>query len=258
MEALNPNKAFGELLEQIVSPFQLLLEVIQKLPRRSSWRFHEINQSIVQIGVESVAIISVSTAFNGVIITEDIAWHMQTALHSVEMVPGFTAQFIFRELGTAVPALLLVSKVGASITAEIGTMKITEQVDAIKLLGIDPVTYLVIPRFIGAIVSCVCLTWIAILITLFFASLVAIYKYHFSLMEYWNSLQHFVQAKDIVFALMKGITYGAMIPIISCAYGFRCKGGAEGVGTATTQAVIAGTIMVILLDFILTCFFTLV
>lgn len=256
MPVLSSKETSNELLDQVSALFQLLFEVLRKLPKKSSWRFHEINQSIVHMGVESLAIIMVSTAFNGVIITEDMAWHMQNSLHTVDMIPGFTAQFIFRELGIMAPALLLVSKVGASTTAEIGTMKITEQIDAIKLLGIDPVTYLVIPRFIAAIVASVCLTWIAIAVTLSFASLVAVFKYHFSLMEYLNSIQHFIKIKDIAFALVKGSAYGAMIPIISCAYGFRCKGGAEGVGTATNQAVIAGMLMIILLDFILTYFFT--
>ena len=79
------------------------------------------------------------------VVTNEIAYHMDLALHTVSMIPGFTGQFILRELGIAIPALLLVAKVGAAITAEVGSMKVTEQIDALKLLGIDPISYLVFP-----------------------------------------------------------------------------------------------------------------
>ena len=108
----------------------------------------------------------ISTAFAGLVVTNEIAWHMDRALHTVAMIPGFTGQFILRELGIAIPALLLVAKVGASITAEVGSMKVTEQIDALKLLGIDPINYLVFPRFIASIFSGACLVLIAAGVTL--------------------------------------------------------------------------------------------
>ena len=145
---------------------------------------------------------------------------------------------------------------GAATTAEVGSMKVTEQIDALKLLGIDPITYLVFPRFIAAIISSLCLTVIAVSVTLACAISVAVNNYNFSVSEFINALQHFIGIKDLVCSLVKGVVYGAVIPIISCAYGFRCQGGAEGVGTATTQAVVAATMAVIVLDFVLTYIFT--
>lgn len=210
------------------------------------------------MGIGSLPIITVSTAVAGTVVTHEIAWHMNAALHTVTMIPGFTGQFILRELGIAIPALLLVAKVGAATTAEVGTMKITEQIDALKLLGIDPLSYLVFPRFIAAIISGACLTLISVSITLGCALLVAIYSYNFSAPEFLNEFRHFIGIKDFLCALVKGIVYGAVIPIVSCAYGFRCKGGAEGVGTATTNSVVASTILVISLDFLLTYLFTLI
>ena len=137
-------------------------------------------------------------------------------------------------------------------------MKITEQIDALKLLGIDPVTYLVVPRFIASIISSLCLTFIASSVTLGCAIAVAVISYHFSLLEYLNALRHYVGFKDLFCTITKGIVYGSVIPIISCAYGFRCKGGAEGVGSATTNSVVTSTITIIVLDFILTYVFTLI
>ena len=187
-----------------------------------------------------------------------MAFHMDMALHTVQMMPGFSAQFILRELGIVIPALLLVAKVGASITAEVGSMKVTEQIDALRLLGIDPVGYLVVPRFLASIVASVCLTLVAIAVTLTCAITIAVVRYNFTSLEYLNALRHFVGSKDLFCALVKGAIYGGVIPIISCTYGFRCEGGAEGVGAATTDSVVASTIAIIVLDFILTYLFTLI
>lgn len=234
----------------------LFVQVFARFFQPKCWRQDEICDHIVKIGVGSLPIIAVSTVFAGLVVTNEIAWHMDKALHTVQMIPGFTGQFILRELGIAIPALLIVSKVGASITAEIGSMKVTEQIDALKLLGIDPIDYLVFPRFIASIFSTACLVLIASAVTLACAVLVATTQYNFGFGEYMNALRHFVGGKDLMCLLVKGTVFGAVIPVIACAYGFRCRGGAEGVGTATTNSVVSATIAVISLDFVLTFVFT--
>jgi phospholipid/cholesterol/gamma-HCH transport system permease protein len=250
----------GSPLHDIASTWWGILilfgQTLARLPRLTCWRREEIIQAIVYSGVGSLPIVVISTAFAGIVITNEIAWHMDTALHTVSMIPGFTGQFILRELGIAIPALLLVSKVGAATTAEIGSMKVTEQIDALKLLGIDPINYLVFPRFIASMISSACLTLIAIAVTLVCAVGMAVVRYNFSVLEYLNALRHFIGMTDVVCALIKGTVFGAIIPVIACGYGLQCKGGAEGVGTATTDAVVSSTIAVIVLDFVLTYFFT--
>jgi phospholipid/cholesterol/gamma-HCH transport system permease protein len=216
------------------------------------WRWPQIFQATVQAGLGSLPLIVVSTTVAGVVTTNVIAWHMNLIIHSVDMVPGFTGAFILRELGIAIPAFLMVAKVGAAITAEVGSMKVTEQIDALRLLGIDPITYLVFPRFLACVVSCVCLTVIAIVVTMTFALIVAVTKFHFGTLEYLNAVRHFVGTRDLLCAATKSLAYGAVIPIISCAYGFGCQGGAEGVGSASTNSVVSSTIAVIILDFIIT------
>jgi phospholipid/cholesterol/gamma-HCH transport system permease protein len=249
----------GEPITEQVATLKDILVLFGETFRRLfvwPWRWNEIAVCIVQMGIGSLPIIALSTAFAGLVVTNEIAYHMDQALHTISMIPGFTGQFIVRELGIAIPALLLVAKVGAATTAEVGSMKVTEQIDALKLLRIDPVSYLVFPRFIASVLSTACLTLIAIFVTVSCALSVAVARYNFSVLEYLNALRHFVGFKDVFCALIKGMVFGAMIPIISCAYGFRCKGGAEGVGTATTNSVVASTIAVILFDFILTFVFT--
>ncbi len=222
------------------------------------WRRPEIAAQISQIGLGSLPIISVSTAFAGFVVTQEIAWEMDQALNTVSMVPGITGQFILRELGIAIPALLLVSKAGAAISAEVSTMKVTEQVDALRLLKIDPIEYLVVPRFVASVISGACLTLFASAMTLGCALLMAVTRYNFNWAEYVNALRHFVGYGDVVCAVVKGTIFGAVIPVVSCAYGFRCTGGAEGVGRSTTNSVVASTLIIILLDFLLTYFFSLV
>lgn len=220
------------------------------------WRWPQITAATVQAGLGSLPLVVVSTTVAGVVTTNVIAWHMDMIIHTVDMVPGFTGAFILRELGIAIPAFLMVSKVGAAITAEVGSMKVTEQIDALRLLGIDPITYLVFPRFLACIFSCVCLTIIAIVVTMTFSMLVAVTKFHFGVLEYLNTVRHFIGPKDLVCAATKSVAYGAVIPIISCAYGFGCQGGAEGVGSASTNSVVSSTIAVIIIDFILTFVFS--
>jgi phospholipid/cholesterol/gamma-HCH transport system permease protein len=225
---------------------------------KGPYRARETVQYMYSIGVQSLPIIVISTAFAGFVVTGELAFQMDRALHTVEMLPGFSGQFVFRELGIVIPALLLVSKVGAATTAEVGTMKITEQIDALRLLQIDPIEYLVYPRFVASLVVITCLTLISIAVTLACAIAIAVLRYNFSTPEYLNALIHFVAGKDLVCALVKGACFGMVVPIISCFYGFNCKGGAEGVGTATTNSVVASTIIIIVLDFLLTFAFSMI
>lgn len=224
----------------------------------STWRKEDLLRSMVQIGVNSLPIITISTAFAGMVVTDEMAWHMRSALQNISIIPGLTGQFILRELGIAIPALLLVSKVGASMTAEVGSMKITDQIDALRVMKIDPVAYYVFPRWVASTICTVCLTLIAILVTLIFSMMVANFKYGFGMLEYLTIFRHFVHASDIWCALVKSAVFGSVIPILACAHGFRCQGGAQGVGSATTQAVVVSTLSIIFLDLILTYLFTLV
>lgn len=243
--------SFIDALEIISGTFAAIFN--PKVKRKS-----EIMAHISQMSIESLPIIVIATAFAGIVVTGEIAFHMDMALHTVEMIPGFSGQFIFRELGIAIPALLLVAKVGAATTAEVGTMKVTEQIDALKLLGINPVHYLVYPRFIASIVVVTSLTLIAILVTLTCAISFAVLKHGFSFQEYLNSLVPFLTQWDLLNAITKGMVFGAVIPLVSCFYGFRCGAGAEGVGTATTNSVVTSTVLVITLDFLLTYLFSLI
>lgn len=245
---------FGYAVHEVLSILRKTLVTCFKGP----YRAREIIQHMHTIGVGSLPILAVSTAFAGFVITGEMAHQMDRVLHTVEMMPGFSGQFVFRELGVVIPAMILVGKVGAATTAEVSTMKVTEQIDALRLLQIDPIEYLVYPRFVASIIVITCLTIISIAITLSAAIAVSVLRYNFSVLEYLNALTKFVTFNDLTSALVKGMVFGGVMPIISCFYGFNCTGGADGVGQATTNSVVTASIIVIILDFILTFVFSLV
>ena len=237
----------------------LALQLLQKLFRQVSTGPHRQKETLLSmesIGLGSLPIISIATGFTGLVMTSEIAWHMDFALSNVSMIPGFTGQFVLRELGIAIPAMLIVSKVGASMTAELASMRITEQLDAFKLLKMDMVSYHIFPRWVACTVSTVCLTLISITITLIIAMFTAVTKYHFNSQEYLNTLAQFINSIDLICAITKATIFGMVIPPIACAYGLKCEGGAQGVGQATTDAVVTATLAVITLDFILTAIFS--
>ena len=237
----------------------LALQLMKKLMRqlvKGPHRQLDIMNQMETIGIGSLPIITIATGFTGLVMTSEIAWHMDFALSNVSMIPGFTGQFVVRELGIAVPALLMVSKVGASLTAELASMRITEQLDAYKLLKIDVVSYHIFPRWAACTAATICLTLISIAITIIIAMFTAVTKYHFNSQEYFNTLAQFINSMDLLCAVTKSAVFGTVIPPIACAYAMKCEGGAQGVGQATTDAVVSCTLAVITLDFILTAIFS--
>lgn len=135
-------------------------------------------------------------------------------------------------------------------------MQVTEQIDALRMLGIDPVRFLVVPRLIACIVGGLLLSLIANLVCLYCAMLVSEISLGYSAGSFLTGMRAFVSFRDIVFASLKGATFGAVIPLVSCFFGFRCRSGAEGVGLATTNSVVASSVAIIVLDFVLTYVFS--
>lgn len=205
---------------------------------------------------QSAPIVIFCVCFAAIVTIIEAAFHMKIVVHNVAMVPGFAALFILRELGVVVAALLVTSRVGAGIAAEVGTMTITEQVDALKMLGIDPVQFLVVPRFLACVFGCMALSILSNGVCLVGAMMVSHYEIGYSAGEFLTAMRRFVNFQDLIFATIKAGVFGAVIPIISCHFGFRCKAGAEGVGLATTNSVVASSVAIIVLDFVLAWIFS--
>jgi len=220
------------------------------------FRFKEFAQQLYFVANKSLFIIAFCVCFAAVVTILESSFHMRMVIQNDSMVPGFAAVLILRELGAVVTALLLTSRVGAGFASEVGSMQITEQVDALRMLGIDPVKFLVVPRFLAGIIGAMLLTAIANVICILCAMLVSQSYLGYTPSMFFSAMTRFVQFKDIIFSMIKGAAFGAVIPLVACYFGFRCKAGAEGVGRATTNTVVISSIAIIVIDFILSYTFT--
>lgn len=220
------------------------------------FRFKDIIRQIVFVAYESTPIVVFCVSFAAIVTIIEASFHMKLVIKNDALVPGFAALLILRELGAVVSALLVTSRVGAGLAAEVGSMQVTEQIDALRMLGIDPIRFLVVPRFVACIVGGTLLSIVASLICLYCAMLVSQFSLGYSPNGFLMSMRTFVKFQDLIFTAIKGACFGAVIPLFSCFFGFRCNAGAEGVGLATTNSVVATSIAIIVIDFVLSWLFT--
>lgn len=252
----------ASLGREIILTFEATLEFFALMSRTMvssfipPYRRKDIFQQIQFVAWESAPIILFCLCFAAVVTIIEASFHMKIVIQNDSLVPGFSTLLIIRELGAVVTALLITSRVGAGLTAEVGSMKVTEQIDALKMLGIDPIPFLVVPRFIACVVSGFILTIIANVTCIAAAMVVSQLKLGYSPASFLMAMRAFVDFQDLWFAAIKGTCFGAVIPIVSCYYGFRCQSGAEGVGAATTKSVVTSSIAIIFIDFVLSWVFS--
>lgn len=220
------------------------------------YRGKDILQQLEFVGWQSLPVILFCLVFAAIVTIIESSFHMKLVVQNDSLVPGFAALLILRELGAVVSALLLTSRVGAGIAAEVGSMQVTEQIDALRMLGIDPVRFLVVPRLIACIVGGFLLSVIANLVCLYSAMVVCEVRLGYSAGAFLTSMRAFVEFRDLIFASIKGACFGALIPLVACYFGFRCRSGAEGVGLATTNSVVVASVGIIVMDFVLTYTFS--
>ncbi|NCN95444.1 MAG: ABC transporter permease, partial [Bdellovibrionales bacterium] len=201
-------------------------------------------------------IILFCVCFAAMVTILESAFHMKILIQNDSLVPGFAALLILRELGAVITCLLLASRVGAGYAAEFASMRVTEQLDALKLLGIDKYWYLVAPRTLACAISAALLTLLANFTCLFAAFLISNLVLGHSSSSYIAGLRVFVSYQDLFFAGIKGFCFGAVIPLIASYFGFFGSEGAEGVGQATTKSVVASSVTIIIIDFLLTWIFS--
>jgi phospholipid/cholesterol/gamma-HCH transport system permease protein len=222
---------------------------------RPPFRFKECLKQIEFIANQSLFVVILCSCFAAMVTILESSFHMKLVIGNDSLVPGFAALLILRELGAIISGLLLTSRVGAGMTAEVATQKITEQIEALEMLGIRPINLIVVPRFLASIIGATLVTLLANLICLITAQLVAQYFLGFTFDMFLTALSRFAGFQDLVLAGVKGATFGAIIPLVSCYFGFQCKGGAEDVGRVTTQSVVTSSVLIIISDFILTTLF---
>lgn len=213
--------------------------------------FKIIGQQLIIIGYYSLPVVAMTAFFSGAVL----------ALQSYSGFSRFSAESsiatvvvlsITRELGPVLAGLMVAGRVGASIAAEIGTMRVTEQIDALFTLSTDPIKYLVVPRIIAAVITLPLLVLIGDVIGVMGGYLVSIYKLEFNSTSYILNTIKYLESMDVISGLVKAAAFGFIISTMSCFCGYFSDKGAKGVGSATTSAVVSSSILILISNYLIT------
>lgn len=239
-----------ELIRYLGELAQLVADVLSSVFRQPvRWRL--VVYQLVSIGFGSQLQVVVTGAFTGAVFAAQVYYKFnQLGFESV--VGGIVALAMCRELAPVLTGLMLTSRVGAAMAAEIGTMKVTEQVDALRALGVHPVDYLVAPRLIAIVLSMPILIAESILFGMWASKLIVVTLYGVPDAFYNDQLQKNTDLTDMSFGVTKGLVFGVMIVLIACHQGLKASRGAVGVGKGTTAAVVCASLAILVVNFFLT------
>ncbi len=208
-------------------------------------------RQMIEIGFYSLPVIGLTTLFTGMVLV--LQTYTGVSRFSAEgAVANVVVLAITRELAPVLAGLMVAGRIGASMAAEIGTMRVTEQIDALTTLSTNPMKYLVAPRILAGLIVLPPLVLIGDIIGIFGGYLVATYKLGFVPEVYLKSTYDFMEFMDVVSGLVKAGVFGFLITLMGCYHGYNSKGGAQGVGAATTNAVVSASILILCFDYILT------
>jgi len=215
-------------------------------------RRRQIMEQMYEIGIRSILFITVTIGVLGMITVLQAVIQIQKILPEYSMVGPAFIQAMVREFGPTIGGLMIATRVGSGIAAEIGSMVVTEQVDALRMSNADPVDYLVVPRFVSCTVMTVVLSIYGATIGVLAGGVVGVYVWGIAGDTFFRLVV--VSTGDTISGLLKAVTYGMAIPIVCAQAGLSTRGGAEGVGEATTKAVVNSSFAVIALDLVISAF----
>jgi phospholipid/cholesterol/gamma-HCH transport system permease protein len=210
-----------------------------------------IGRQMIDIGYYSLPVVGLTAIFTGMVLAlQSYTGFARFAAESA--IPNVVVVSITRELGPVLAGLMVAGRVGAAMAAEIGTMRVTEQIDALDTLATNPFKYLVAPRLIAGITTLPILVFVADIIGVFGGYLVSIYKLGFNPTIYLKNTIDFVEFEDVFSGLVKAAVFGFLITLMGCYHGYNSKGGAQGVGAATTNAVVSASILILCFNYFIT------
>lgn len=221
---------------------------------RPPYELGETGRQIFELGVRSVPLIALAGFAVGVV----MSMHTRASLArfgAEALIPAGLAIALVRETGPLTAGLLLAGRVGAGIGAELGAMKVTEQIDALETLATDPVNYLVVPRFLAGLVMLPALTALADIVGMAGGYAVSVFILNANPHIYFRRSLDYLAFDDIYTGIVKAAVFGAIIAIVGCHKGFTTEGGAEGVGRATTQSVVLSSMLILTANYFITAFF---
>ncbi len=247
--------AYNWVLDQLASLGQIALfardTARATLVRRNHGR--TLLDQFYFIGVKSQAVVLITGAFTGMVLAAQTYFqfhkvHMDTATLAVVSVS------LCSELGPVLTGLMVAGRVGAALAAELGTMRVTEQIDALRTLATHPIDYLVVPRTVATVLAMPLLTALSIAVGIGAGYVVAVYFLGIEPGYTWHNMITFTELRHPLMGLIKSVIYGVIIGLVACYKGMNCGEGAEGVGRATTEAVVFASITILVSNFFLTLF----
>jgi phospholipid/cholesterol/gamma-HCH transport system permease protein len=213
-------------------------------------------RALVEIGYFSLPVVALTAVFTGMV----LALQSSTGLSRFSAdsaIASLVVLSITRELGPVLAGLMVAGRVGAAMAAEIGTMRVTDQIDALTTLSTNPMKYLVAPRLVAGIVALPLLVVIADILGVMGGFIIAVAKLGFNPLTYLDDTLRFLEAGDVISGLVKAAVFGFLISLMGCYFGYHSRGGAQGVGSATTSAVVSASVLILAFDYVLTeLFFT--
>ncbi len=216
--------------------------------------FKIFTSQLVKIGFNSLPVVGLTSIFTGMVLALQ-SYTGFSRFSAESAIPNVVVLSITRELAPVLAGLMVSGRAGAAIAAEIGTMKVTEQIDALKTLSTNPFCYLVTPRIIAGLISLPILVLIGDIIGVLGGYLICVNLLNFNPSVYLQNTYNFVQFIDIFSGLVKAAVFGFIITFIGCYFGFNTKGGAQGVGQSTTYSVVSSSILILLMNYIITSLF---
>jgi phospholipid/cholesterol/gamma-HCH transport system permease protein len=246
------NTAFGRSIEQLGQVCNMVTDCFRVL-FRSPPSTSAFTYEIYQLGVRSFLIVAVAALAVGLVMA--IQFGFGLARFGAKLyVPKIVTISIVRELGPIFTALMMAGRVAAGITSEVGSMKVTQQIDAIRALGTDPTQRIVLPKIMACVIAAPLLTIIANFIGIFGGLLISASNLNLSAYDYFFKSFEIVTGRDVFGGIFKSVVFGFLIGITGCYCGMRTTGGTQGVGQATTRSVVMASVLVVGFDFILTKF----
>lgn len=244
-----PILSFVEVTGQMALLFFSTIKLIFKKP----FRIKLLLKQIEFIGANSMSVIILTGSFTGMV----FAYQSYIGFHKFgadQLVGTVVALALARELGPVLSAIMVAARAGSAITAEIGTMKVTEQVDALNALAVDPVHYLFVPRILAGIIVMPMLNAVTVFCGIVGGYLVSTKVLEINKTLYLQYMYTYIDFNDFMNGMVKSLVFGVTVTLVGCYKGYMTRGGAEGVGKATTGSVVMSCILILVFDYILTAF----
>jgi phospholipid/cholesterol/gamma-HCH transport system permease protein len=240
--------AIEEIGQLAIMTFEALVWLV-----RPPYRVHVFFDALESFGVGSLFIVLFTGVFAGLVMAYQ--FHVGFSLFNAEtLVGGTVAISLTRELGPVLTGLMVAGRTGSAITTEIGTMRVTEQIDAMAVMAVNPVQYLVAPRVAAAVLMMPVLTTLFNFVGILAAYILSVYTLGIDPGMFVSYIRDFVDSYDLAMSAVKGASFGLAIAIIACYKGFYAQGGAKGVGEATTSSVVTCSVAILFIDYWLTIF----